>query len=713
MAAEDATKTKSAWSQWAKRKFSKARQGLSAGADWTKEFTKQHFGQGPSEWDQHVYGEDPNIRQQFKKNIDRTKEYVSADYEKTRQRMGARVEKARQWNQDRKARKEEKERQEAEEARQRAQEAEQDQIRDQGAQQEALQETEAEDRLNQYDDEIRQAERGSPTHLKYLIAFAVAWFNYFSNFMVIGLVPGLGDVLDGLTELAYLIILKKNGFVPLLIGAIEFIPGADFIPFHPIGVFISWFLFLFSHNPASDVKKRRREYKQKLEKAKSKKQGGSYQEPNGWATLALLSFTFLVIFGIITGYLAFGSTSLILAASILVLAWISLGVFKFPVRLSFDREFVKDLVVALIFIAGILIIIFFLIPSFIGCVRSGECEQMVKEGAINAQIATQDNPLFYYLWPGNWLKIFERQLAISGLQPEGQAETPKVGVRITKMDTRLPTRGAFHEGDPVTVYINLLSTIYYPVTIQHSCTLSATTLSASATPLNTLVIGPADSVDPATTDLYETKEQTVTCTWNNLKKGTYKATYTGSMISTTNAFVTLSFIERQSMESFRAHAPEVDLNKFLFIDPMFKPLYTNGPITIQVDRITQPIALDMDKPRTLNLNLFLESNWTDGRIEHSDQFTLYVPKEMQLQQKPGCDGFDEKTPSSIQDYTTYTALYDKLGRTTETLRRLTCEFVIPEPKKLLGDKSKALKTIAMEISYKYKIQRSIPFTVKT
>jgi hypothetical protein len=197
------------------------------------------------------------------------------------------------------------------------------------------------------------------------------------------------------------------------------------------------------------------------------------------------------------------------------------------------------------------------------------------------------------------------------------------------MDTRLPPGGVFHEGDPVTVYINLLSTLYYPVTIQHSCTLSVAT---GTTGLS--AIGPADSVDPTTTNLYETKEQTITCTWNNLKKGTYKATYTGSMISTTNAFVTITFIERQSMESFRAHEPDVNLNTFLSINPVFKPLYTNGPITVQVDRITQPIALDMDKSRTLNLNLFLESNWTDGMIEHANQFTLYVPQEIQLQQKP-------------------------------------------------------------------------------
>ncbi len=708
----------SAWSNWVKRKFS--RQGLS------------------EDWDQ--------TKQRMAARSTKVKEYTAMGNEKARQGFAFGAVQAtrgkeylKQWNQDRKDQKqqekEERERQEAEETRRQAQEAEQDQIRDQGARQEAREEADEDLKIKELNQREQAVLKDTRSNFAFLLAFILSLVDDAADLAPLDYVPFLGPAVSIIIDVVvlvgyYLTLGSKVGknllflaFLSLLDDIIGLFTSAvgggvvtEFVGMgldacRTLMVLHLWGQSSAAHSEAANIHKEIKVYKEKIKRTQDKKAGKTYQEPSAGWTLALLILTGILIVGILTGFLA-DPTTIIITAGPLILLWVSFGILGIPRRLSWNMDLSVIIVKFILIVGSILFAIFFIIPAFYGCITSGQCEQMLKEGIITTQIATQQNPIFYYLWPGNWPTIFQHQLATAGFQPEGQAETQKVGIRITKIGTRLPSGGIFHEGDPATVYITLLSTLYYPVTLQHSCTLSATTLSASATPFNTLVIGPADSVDPATTNLYETKEQTVTCTWNNLKKGTYKATYTGSMISTTNAFVTLTFIEQQSMESFRSHEPNLDLNKFLFIDPVFKPLYTNGPITLQIDRITQPIALDLGKPRTISLNIFLESNWTDGKIEHADQFTFYVPNEMQLQQKPGCDGFSE-TASPIQEYTAYTAPYNKIGRATETLQRLTCDFVIPDAKKILTDKPKALKTIAMEISYKYSIHGSTSFTVRT
>jgi len=344
--------------------------------------------------------------------------------------------------------------------------------------------------------------------------------------------------------------------------------------------------------------------------------------------------------------------------------------------------------------------ILYLLPTFIGCIRSGECQALLEQGVLQGQIEGRKlfggrNPIDF---TRNWIN---RELVTAGFQLEGKAENQKIGCRILSMNTRLPRGGVLHEGEPITVYSKLLCTLYYPTDIQHHCTLATATQP----------IGTAHEIDPESTNVYETKEETVACTWNNLKKGTYRATYTGSLVSTTNAFVTMTFVERDTLQSFRTHEPEVDVNKLLHIDPVFKPLYTHGPITVQIDRVTQPIALDLEAPKTVPLHLFLESNWTDGKLEHAEYITLYLPQEMELETKTGCENF-EPTESNIQEYRAYTIPYDKLNA-REILQRLTCNIRIPDARKLLKDKPKALKTLALEIKYKYKIQKETTFSVRT
>lgn len=631
-----------------------------------------------------------------------------------------------------KQQREEQEREEADEKRKDYDELVLEQIKEQSAQLKAGQEADEDEKIKELNAQEQVALKDTRPSICFLLAFIIALIDDSLDFIGVEAVPFAGPAIAIAVDLFVIvgyfftlgtkigrsiIFLAFLSLVDDIVGLFTSEIGGSLVTtllgmgldgFRTVMILHLWGQAGAAHREAARIHKEKKEYQEKIKKAQAKKKGSTYQEPSAGWTLTLLILTGFVIAGILSRFLA-DPTLIIITAGPLVILWISFGIFGIPRRLSWDADLAIVIMKFLLIIGSVIFAIFFILPAIIGCVSSGECEAMFKEGIVTTSIATQENPIFYYLWPGNWPTIFERQLATAGLQPEGRAETQKVGVRITKMNTRMPAGGAFHEGDPVTVYITLLSTLYYPVTIQHSCTLSA----VNTIPTGLSVVGPADSVDPQTTDLYETKEQTVTCTWNNLQKNTYKATYTGSMISTTNAFVTLTFIERQSMESFRSHEPDVDLNKFLSIDPVFKPLYTNGPITVQIDRVTQPIALDLDKPRTISLNILLESNWTDGMIEHADSFTFYIPNEMKLQQKPGCDGFEEKPSTAIQDYTAYTLPYNKAGRATETLRRLTCDFVISEPRKLLTDKPKTLKTIAMEIDYKYKIQRSVSFSVRT
>ena len=225
--------------------------------------------------------------------------------------------------------------------------------------------------------------------------------------------------------------------------------------------------------------------------------------------------------------------------------------------------------------------------------------------------------------------------------------------------------------------------------------------------------GTAGESNPHSLSIFGEEHDSLQCTFGNLSKGSYTARVGASFSFETWAYVTYTFVDLQVKRSMEVQGKNV--NSELDIPRYPNAIYTNGPIFLGMgSQVDQPIGVDTENNvRDPILGVTIEDRWTDGKLEHVNDFTLQVPEDFDL---VDCDRwYPEKMrepASSENGYNFFKFSREEIGDIRSEFRSITCRLHIKDPKKFLAGQQKVQRTFVAQATYEYQIEKKVSLSVK-
>lgn len=209
------------------------------------------------------------------------------------------------------------------------------------------------------------------------------------------------------------------------------------------------------------------------------------------------------------------------------------------------------------------------------------------------------------------------------------------------------------------------------------------------------------------------EHDTLSCTFNDLEKGTYRAKVGAAFNFETWAYVTYTFVDIDTKRALEIQGKNV--NHELDVDPLPRAVFTNGPVMLgMASMVDQPIGIDTEhNTKEPVLGVTLDNLWTEGEIERVDEFIIQVPEDLKLVK---CDRWHpdtERDPFKTEDgYSFYKFSREEIGDPRASFQSVTCRLSIKEPKEFLAGAQKVQKTFVAQAKYLYKIEKSVSIYVR-
>jgi len=202
------------------------------------------------------------------------------------------------------------------------------------------------------------------------------------------------------------------------------------------------------------------------------------------------------------------------------------------------------------------------------------------------------------------------------------------------------------------------------------------------------------------------------CTFNDLKKGTYTAHVGANFNFETWAYVTYTFVDIETKRAFELQGKNINHE----LDIPLKPLAvsTPGPVVLGMGGLVdQPVALDLVyNTRRPVLGVTLDNYWNGAgnRIESVDEFVIMVPDDFEL---VDCDrGTPEVEKGAEEGYDFYKFKREQLGDPRLGFQSVTCFLHVKNPKQLLGGAQKVQRTFVAKVKYRYNLEKRVSINVR-
>jgi hypothetical protein len=225
----------------------------------------------------------------------------------------------------------------------------------------------------------------------------------------------------------------------------------------------------------------------------------------------------------------------------------------------------------------------------------------------------------------------------------------------------------------------------------------------------------AGEPDPKGFSILGEEHDTMSCTFDDVPKGSHRAKMGMTFNFETWSYVTYTFVDQEIKRSLELQGKNI--NSELDVDMMPLSVYSNGPIMLGMGaQVDQPVGVDrLSNLREPVLGVTIENagGWTEGWA-HVNEFEIQVPNDFKL---INCDRWHpDKTrePSSkIENYDIYTFKKSEMGGDLrQEFQSVTCRLHIINPNDLLSGSQKVQRTFVSRVRYDYEMEKSISITVR-
>jgi len=221
--------------------------------------------------------------------------------------------------------------------------------------------------------------------------------------------------------------------------------------------------------------------------------------------------------------------------------------------------------------------------------------------------------------------------------------------------------------------------------------------------------------EPTSLSFLGEEHDTLSCTFNDVKKGSYRAKVGASFNFETWAYVTYTFVDNEVRRAIEMQGKNI--NSELDIPPLPEAIYTNGPAMLGMgSMIDQPIGLDpLRNTRDPVLGVTLDNRWTDGQISQVDEFILQVPEDFDLVNCDRWGGDHQREPfKSEEGYAFYKFSREELGDPRLEFKSVTCRIHLKDEnaQTFLAGSQKVQRTFVAQVKYIYQIEKTIGVYVR-
>lgn len=216
--------------------------------------------------------------------------------------------------------------------------------------------------------------------------------------------------------------------------------------------------------------------------------------------------------------------------------------------------------------------------------------------------------------------------------------------------------------------------------------------------------------DPSYFKFYGLEHDTLSCTFEDLEKGSYYAKVGASFNFETWAYVTYTFVDLNTKRGLELQGKNI--NYELDIDPYPQAVYTNGPAMLgMASQVDQPIGIDIEyNTREPVLGVTLDNEWTEGEIARVDEFVIMVPDDFELIK---CDRGPPDVSRGVEPgYDSYSFRREQLGDPRVSFQSVTCRVHIKDPVEFLAGSQKVQRTFVSRVKYYYNIQKGVRLYVR-
>ncbi len=218
------------------------------------------------------------------------------------------------------------------------------------------------------------------------------------------------------------------------------------------------------------------------------------------------------------------------------------------------------------------------------------------------------------------------------------------------------------------------------------------------------------TAEPSSIAIFGEEHDTLSCTFDDLPKGSYLAKLTATFNFETWAYVTYTFVDIEVKRALELAGKNVISE--LDVDPLPRAVYSNGPVMLgMAAMVDQPVGIDTKyNTREPVLGVTLDNGWTDGKIEKSYGFVIQVPNDFELVK---CDrGMPMVETGKEPGYDFYTFSREQLNDSRTQFTSVTCRLHVKDPAQLLGGAQKVERTFVTQAKYDYTLEKSVRLYVR-
>jgi hypothetical protein len=229
----------------------------------------------------------------------------------------------------------------------------------------------------------------------------------------------------------------------------------------------------------------------------------------------------------------------------------------------------------------------------------------------------------------------------------------------------------------------------------------------------------AGVAEPESISILGEEHDTLSCTFDNLSKGSYRASVKLWFNFETWGYVTYTFVDQEVKRSLEMQGKNVNSELDIPVLPM--AVYSNGPVMLGMgSMVDQPVGisrLNPDAPGPV-LGVTLDNNvgggWSEGKISGPpDEFEIQIPNDFTL---VNCDRwYPEKTREpykTVEGYDFYKFTPAEIGDPRQEFKSVTCRLHIKDPQALLAGAQKVQRTFVSRVKYNYELEKPISIIVR-
>ncbi len=190
--------------------------------------------------------------------------------------------------------------------------------------------------------------------------------------------------------------------------------------------------------------------------------------------------------------------------------------------------------------------------------------------------------------------------------------------------------------------------------------------------------------------------------------GTYTAVMGASFNFETWAYITETFVSRDTIEQYSAQRQ--DVNTALDIPRTATAVYTNGPVMLGVSADEQPLDIDPEarEPLQRRFGFTLDNRWNQGEIGEVESIDVLVPEPFKLEECYPVEPTSKQEAEQGGAVTRYTFTKGIQTDARYNYRSVTCKLALPSKQaaeEVLAFGEKTPVTFVVIARYTYQLEK--------